>query len=248
MAFDFLGTFTQGQFDRFAAFVRGQLATVPARIDHLSAELERVGVLAFAYNSDGTPKRFTADPVDSYLGKLLAVYEILGGDAYYDLNLRSAGQPVFLLKGDETGSPQTFSNGDVMGSPGLGDAPSARLIGQARAPFLDTLDYRKEYLERKIRRLLDYSDQLQQEIAVLKVINQSATTTGSLEGLFVQIQNLIADKSYRAITTSTDPFGKKAYAPYAPYDPEGKGATAASIERTFEEGIVSPGSKGGTAV
>lgn len=246
MAFDILGTFSQGQFDRFAAFVRDQRGLVPARIDHLTAELGRVGVLAFAYGAGGIPTSFTADPVDSYIGKLLAVYEVLGGDAFYDLNLRSATQPIFLLKADETTSPQLFSNGEVVGTPGLADAPSALLIQQARAAFTDVLDYRKEYLERKIRRMLDYSDQLQQEIAVLNVIAGDVTTTGSIEDLFARIQGLIQDKSYRAITPSKDPFGKKAYAPFAAYDPGSKGATSESYERTFEDGEVDPGTKGGT--
>ena len=246
MAFDFNGTFSAGQFDRFAAFVRDQRTLVPARIDHLSAELDRVGVLSFAFGPGGVPQHFTADPSDSYIGKLLAVYEILGGDAFYDLNLRSSSQPIFLLKADETTSPQVFSNGEVMGTPGLADGPSALIIQKVRTPFADVLNYRKEYLERKIRRMIDYSDQLQQEITVLKVLSDDTTVTGSVDELFARIQALIADKTYRAITPSKDPFGKKAYAPFAAYDPGAKGATAESYERTFDDGEVDPGGKGGT--
>lgn len=47
MSHDFLGTFNKSQLDRFLAFARTQLPLVDARIQHLEAEMNRLGVAAF---------------------------------------------------------------------------------------------------------------------------------------------------------------------------------------------------------
>lgn len=245
MAFDWLGTFNRAMFERFTTFARGQLALVDGRIQHLRAEIERIGVLSFAYDAGGTPIGYTPDPPDSYIGRLLAAYEILGGDAFYDLNIRSTTQPVFLLKGGLTATPQMMSNGEIMPTGALADAPSAVLMQKARGWIEDTTQYRREYLERKIRRMVDYSDQLQAEVRTLRAIQGDADEAGSLESLITQIEELLADPTYRAINDDPDPFGKKAYAPLAAYMPGEKGADA--YERTFG-GTVVPGEKASTIV
>lgn len=244
MAHDFLGTFNRAQFERFAAFARSQLALVEGRIQHLQAEIDRIGVLVFQYDKGGVPIGYTVDPPESYIGRLMAVYEILGGDAFYDLNVRALTQPVFLHKGSESSNPQMMSNGEILPSGALADAPSAVLMQKARGWIEDTLLYRRDNLERKIRRMVDYVDHLEEEVTLLKTIDGASTDAGSLEEIFKEIQELIDDKTYRAISGDSDPFGKKAYAPFAAYMPGAKGATADSYERTFD-GPVEPGSTGG---
>lgn len=243
MAHEILGTFNKAQFERFASFARSQLVLVDGRIQHLQAEIDRIGLLVFQYDAAGIPIGYAVDPPEAYIGRLMAAYEVLGGDAFYDLNVRALTQPVFLLKGSETVNPQMMSNGEILPAGALADAPSAVLMQRAQAWIDDTLTYRRSYLERKIRRMVDYADQLESELAVLKAIEGTSADVGSLEEIFKEIQELIDDKTYRAISADTDPFGKKTYAPFAAYMPGAKGATADAYERTFD-GPVEPGTKG----
>jgi hypothetical protein len=245
MAFDWLGTFNQAQFDRLAKFATDQRKDIKARIQHLEAEVERIGVLSFSYDSGGIPKGSTVSPTTSYVARLFAAYEALGGDSEYDLNVRSSSQPVFLLRTDETAPAQMLSNGEVLGAPGKADAPSAAYVQQMRAWMQDTLDYRREYLERKIRRMLDYVDQLQDEIALLRKIDLGEEVRGSLDSIINGVQQLIDDPNYRATPKGGDAFNKKGHAPFAAYEPGPKGSEAQTFQRGYS-GVQEPGSKGGT--
>lgn len=219
MSYEILGTFNKSQFDRFVAFAQAQTTDILGRITHLTAEQNRVGKLVFGYDPGGVPIGYVPSPKNSYMGRLIACYEILGGDALHDLNLRSTSQPVFLLPGDETKPAQLLSNGEVMGATGLADSESAVLMQQAKAWIPEALQYRRDYLERKIRRALDYSDQLQTEIDLLQVIVQAKSVNGSLAYIIDQMQQLMQDPTYRATydDKGKDPLGKKVNAPYKPY-------------------------------
>jgi hypothetical protein len=244
MAFSFHGTFSKSQFDRFAIYVREQVQLIDARIEHLTAELNRVGDLAFAYDSGGIPTGFANDPPLTYCGKLFGAYEALGGDVEFDLQVRSTNQPVFQLAGDETQAAQLMSNGEVIPVLGLSDAESSILMQKLRSWVADDLQYRREALERKMRRAIDYAEQLKAEISELKTIKESVTTDGSMEFLINSVNSLSADRRYMAITNdegTPDPHGKFAKAPVAAYMPGGggKGATATTYERTLD-GLVKP--------
>lgn len=247
MSLDFKGTFNRSQFERFSAFARGQLGVVPARLKHLAAEQLRVGTLVFSYDANGKPLAYSPEPTTSYLGRLLAAYEILGGDAFYDLNVRSRAQAVFLIRGDETTPAQLMSNGEVVGTPGLGDRGTAELMGPARAWLDETLHRRREYLERKIRRLIDYADQLQMEQESLARIVLGVEAEGSLDNLLAQIQAYIDDPSYRPAydDRGTDPDGKLTGAPLAPYSvgPD-RAPTDVYGKDSGNRGVVKPGEGG----
>lgn len=217
MAHDFLGTFNKSQFDRFVQFARSQTAQVEARVAHLQAEINRVGVLVFRYEGPN-PASFAADPVDSYVGKLLAAYEVLGGNAFNDLRTRTTSQAVFVLRASEAGAPNAMSNGEIIGAKGLGDAQSAELVRQARTWIDDVIDYRLDRLERKIRRMIDYTDEMQKEIAAYQLAASAAP--GSLEKVAEIIQQLFTDPGYRAIfdDAGKDPFALTTYAPFSSYD------------------------------
>lgn len=222
MAFDHLGTFNSSQLERFKAFARGQIKLVDERMAHLEAELNRVGVLNFSFDSDGAPKGYSvARPPDSYISKLVAAYEALGGDPFYDLRIRSQAQPVFVVKGDESAMPTRMSSGEIISMPGQADAPTAELMRLARTWMDETLRYRREHLERKIRRAVDYADQLQAEILLLQKVKLGDTASGSLENTLKNIGDYINDRSYRAIfdDKGKDPFGLKVNAPFGSYEP-----------------------------
>jgi len=210
---------------------------VDARINHLVLELSRLGNLTMIKDVKGNPSGYKAQPSESYLGKLLAAYEVLGGDPFYDLQVRSMSEPVYLLKGDEVSTPKFFSNGDPVPEGALADAPSAALIGQLKSFIQDNID-RKEYLERKIRRTIDYGDQLRAELDRLKEAKGAVEQDGSLEFLIADVTALIHDRGYRAVADDRgrDKFGKYTKARFAEYEPgparqapEGEG-----VERTSD--------------
>lgn len=223
MAHEFLGTFNQAMYSRLHGFVQSQVPFILDRIRHLNAEILRVGVIQFRYEN-GIPVGYVSD-LNSYTGKLLAAYEVLGGNPAVDLRVRLITDPVFLLAGDEDVPPTTLSNGEVLAPRGLSDADSGELIRLLRSAFDSTIRRRFDYLERKIRRAVDYADQLQAEVANLNLLIQSVEVEGSLEHTHAQIQQLIADPTYRAITPDTSEhaeLGQTVYAPYSAYDvPEG---------------------------
>jgi len=242
MSHDIQGTFTASQFARFQTYVRNQVQLIDARIAHLQAERDRVGNLAFAYDSGGLPTAFKDDPPNTYCGKLFGAYEALGGDAEFDLQVRNASQPVFRLEGSETQPAQLLSNGEVISVLGMADAPSATIMQKMRKWIEGDLHRRRDYLERKIRRAVDYAEQLDAEIKELKLLKASVDTEGSLEFYIKEMGTLITDSAYMAATNdeaNLDPHGKLARAPMAGYTPSEKGATATSYERTLD-GPVKP--------
>lgn len=250
MAHDFLGTFNKSQVDRFLSWARSQLPLISARINHLNAEISRVGVVVFRFDQ-GVPVEFVADPPGSYLGQLLAAYEVQGGNPFIDLRARLQNNPIFTIRGTESASPTYMSNGEVMGAKGLADAPSAELVRRARTWLDDTLNARYGRLERKIRRAVDYTDQLREEIRVLTRIQSAATVEGSLEQLSETIQQLISDPNYRAVfnDSGNDRFGFTTYAPFGSYDvaqsddPNAVDRVAAAPQRQ-DGGYVGPGQRG----
>lgn len=221
MAHDFLGTFNRTQFQRFLAFARSQLPTVEPRIMHLKAELARIGELEFVFDTDNRPVRVTATE-GSYLGKLLAAYEVLGGNPFLDLRVRTRNQAIFLRPGSEVADSYQRSDGEPLSAKGLLDGLSAELVRRLRSPFQEALSYRFESLERKIRRALDYTDELKKEISQLTVLQRAGTTEGSLEYIANQIEQLFSDRGYRAIYDDggADPLGINSYAPFSQYDVE----------------------------
>lgn len=236
MAFDFNGTFNQAMFDRLRTFISSQAPLIDSRIAHLKAESDRIGVISFKYEH-GIPLGAVSNK-DSYLGKLLAAYEVLGGNPLVDLRIRLTKDPVFILSGSADVGPHTMSNGEVIGAKGLNDGTSAKLIRQLRVTFDATIQRRFDYLERKIRRAVDYADQLQNEITQLQALatqtqltagslsqSQEPQPTGSLASLYSQISQLLSDPTYRAITPDTSKnaeLGLDVYAPFSSYDvPQG---------------------------
>jgi hypothetical protein len=243
---DWLGTFNKSQFTRLSAYVRSQLVYIDLRIKHLTIEQQRIGFLQFSYDSGGRPTSFsTGSPgIITFIGKLVAAYEVLGGDPFYDLQVRSKSDPVFYLKGSETTTSKILSNGEPLPLPGLSDGDSGNAVHSMRSWTEGNLE-RLEKLERKIRRAIDYSDQLQDEINELKTIRKSVDVDGSLENLIALVNQLFSDPSYRAIADDKgqDPFGKYTHAPMSSYD---QGGTRAPTEGpSFERGSDGYTSSGG---
>lgn len=241
MAFDWLGTFNQAQLDRYVSYARAHLDLVDARVAHLSLEQVRIGLVIFKRDASGSVVGYTADPTESYMGKLLAAYEVLGGNAFLDLDLRLRHDPVYRQKGSEaTGLSQYMSNGEVIGTPGLADADSAVAFQQMRQWLDPTIERNLNRLERKLRRAMDYYDQLQLEIDVLNLIQQSEKTVGSFDNALQEIGRLMDSPTYRAIHKGTDPRGAENYAPFSSYDINENRSPADSTQRQ-DSGLIRKG-------
>jgi len=219
MAYDWLGTFNQTQFERFLAFARSQLPMMEARKQHLEAERARIGFITFRFDENHVPNHSVATS-GSYIAKILAAYEVLGGNPFLDLKTRNKDQAVFVVREGSTGSSKYASTGEPLGTKGLLDARSAELVRQLRQPLLEAMGRRFNSLERKLRRALDYSDTLEAEYNLLTRYQEAVTVEGSLEEVAQSIQSLISDKHYRAIYNDggSDPLGLNTYAPFAQYD------------------------------
>jgi FtsZ-binding cell division protein ZapB len=175
----------------------------------------------------------------------MAAYEVLGGDPFYDLQVRSKNEPVYRIKGTETVTAKVLSNGEPIPQSALADAPSGNAVRDIKAWMSDDME-RLERLERKVRRMVDYSDQLQDEIDALGSIGASIEVDGSLENLVATVQQLLSDPAYRAIADdlNKDPFGKFTYAPMSSYEPGNRTPTpGVSVERT-NSGYVKSGENG----
>jgi hypothetical protein len=240
LAFDqILGTFNRSQWERLYAYARGQLAYVDGRILHLAAEQQRIGFLQFSFDSAGKPTGYsTGSPgVSTYIGKLMSAYEVLGGDPFFDLQVRSMANPVHFLKGTHSSSAKVLSNGEPLPQQGKADAPSGNAVRGVKVWLADALA-RRSKLERKVRRALDYSDSLTEEMAQLQLVRRGVEVEGSLLYLANEIDRLISDPSYRAIADDKgqDPFGKFVNAPFSSYEPGGTRAPTegVSIERTAD--------------
>lgn len=251
MAFDWLGTFNRSQFERFAQYAREQRVMVENRIAHLTYEQMRIGFLQFSYDPAGKPIAYStgsngAGP--TYIGKLMGAYEAMGGDPFFDLQVRPMSDPVYYMQGTETAAAKVMSNGEPIPGKGLADAPSANLLMQMRSWLGPSLD-RRAQLERKIRRMLDYSDQLGAEVNELRLIQGGLEDQGSLENIISAVSQLLTDPNYRATgeDNGADPFGKFVYAPYASYEPGGarKAPDGLVVERT-NKGYAVSGEGGST--
>lgn len=220
MAFDFGGTFNNHQFARLQAFLADQFPDVPGRVLHLLVERMRIGTLTFTYDAGGNPIGYNASPATSYIGKLMMAYEVLGGDPLFDLQIRSMAQAVFLLAGSETTPAQQLSSGDIMGSPGLLDGLTSSLVQQMKAWAPEVVQYKRENIERKIRRAMDYSDSLNAEINTLANITNANTQANSLSDFTTQVMTLLTDPTYRPIynDVNNDVHGKLSHAPFAAYE------------------------------
>lgn len=239
MAFDYLGTFNRSQFERLLAFANEQLAYIDGRITHLAAEQQRVGFLQFSYDTKGQPTGYsTGSPgVSTYIGKLMAAYEVIGGDPFYDLQVRGMNEPVHFMRGTHSATAKFMSNGEPIPQAGRADARSGNTVRQVKSWLSDTLDKRAR-IERKVRRAMDYSDSLGEEMQELLQVRLEVEVEGSLLYLANEINSMLSDPSFRAISDDKgqDPYGKFVLAPFSSYD-SGKGRSATegtSVERTSD--------------
>ena len=173
--------FTTGQLQQLIDFSLIQERDLADRGRWLSAQLTRNGIFTTEYDPQThLPKSFSASD-GSYAAKLLQAYRILGGTPENDFMLRSTDQPVFLTRGKNIDTSTTatdptagysdmLSNGRRVRGSQRFDRDVGVQVTKLKSWQLEAIKRKREHLEFKIKRALDYSDQLQREIDVIDVL------------------------------------------------------------------------------
>lgn len=175
MAFNFFGVFSTGQWESFKAFARIQRLDLEVRKSYLQKKQSMVGIFTTVYDGHN-PVSFSANP-GSYAAKLLEAYRILGGFPERDMLLRTVDQPVFLTRGTNFavdknatltgGFSDVYSNGRRYRGDQRFDRDLGLKVDKIKHWQLDAIKAKRERLEYKIKRALDYSDQIRNEIKVI---------------------------------------------------------------------------------
>jgi hypothetical protein len=177
MAFNFYGTASLDQLNALNKFSKYQEQDIKDRIAYLNMLLQKVGKFTTTFDSDtGLPSKYSASPDISYGAKLLAAYRAMGGVPEKDFFLRTRDKPVTLAPGTGlTNDPDNVTGGyssTLSDGTRVQSARFDRDIGVrtevAKRWMLEIIKRKREYLEFKIKRTIDYSDNIQLEIDMLK--------------------------------------------------------------------------------
>lgn len=215
MAFSFFGTFTTGQWESFLAFARIQRVELELRRTWLQKQLSMNGIFVTEYDGP-TPVKFSAS-AGSYAAKLLSAYRVLGGVPERDMLLRTSDKPVFKTKAQNISSTtagQTNGGFSDVYSNGRRDRGTQRFdrdlglrVERLKAWQLEAIKRKREALEFKIKRALDYSDQLQKELDVLAAVLDEESRY-SFDGQVVAVETqMVAPETMNVVQDLDDVFG-----------------------------------------
>ncbi len=221
MAFSFHGILSSGQWDEFLAFTNIQRVDLAARKQWLSAQLSRNGIFITTYDdTTNLPVSFSCTPGSSYGAKLFSAYRALGGNPEADMLLRTRDQPVFLTQGNNTeistdgSDPSTLNTGfsDIYtnGRRNRGgmrfDRDLGMFVNRVKSWQLEAIKRKREHLEFKIKRALDYSDQLQQEIDQIDTLLGDGP--GSLDSIISDVEvNMLSANRLNVVDDPDDTRG-----------------------------------------
>jgi hypothetical protein len=208
------GTFTTGQFDELVDFSKIQEQDILDRVVWLKRQLILNGIFTTDYDENNNPMGFFCDPPFSYGAKLMHAYRILGGVPERDMLLRTSDQPVFLTRGvnidsesSTSGYSDTFSNGRRYRGNQRFDRDIGLKVQKLKAWQLEIIKRKREHLEFKIKRCLDYSDQLQNEITLLsRMVGDSADRSADFQ--IAEIQGDMFAPGAMNVVVSSDKYGK----------------------------------------
>lgn len=178
MAFCFYGTATSGQWEVFKAFSNIQRKELVLRKAWLQKQLSMNGVFTTTYDGP-KPVSFTCS-AGSFGSKLLSAYRVLGGVPERDMLLRTRNMPVFKTKAQnitdvspgqtEGGFSDVYSNGRRERGTQRFDRDLGLRVERLKGWQLEAIKAKRERLEFKIKRCLDYSDELQREEATIDAL------------------------------------------------------------------------------
>jgi hypothetical protein len=152
----------------FRDFAMVQRTELEARARWLLAEVARTGTVQCVYDEDGViPVSFSAAP-NTYIWKLLLAYRTLGGVPENDMLLRTRDNVVFLGRGASMDDKPGYSNGRLNRGGQIFDRDLGLAVEAMKKWQLEAVKTKRERLEYKIKRALDYADQLQEEYNLIQ--------------------------------------------------------------------------------
>lgn len=203
MSFSFLGTWTTGQFEQLRKFAKVQEQDLKKRAEFLRRKLSDNGIFVTEYDEASYhPIRYSVTPF-SYASKLFQAYRALGGHPETEFLLRTRDQPVFLTRGTSintedssdttSGYSDTYSNGRRYRGSQRFDRDVAVQVEKFKGWQLEVIKRKREHLEYKIKRAIDYSDQLLIEAEMIEAMLAEDSAT-SIDAQVTKV-NLIATRT-----------------------------------------------------
>jgi hypothetical protein len=206
MAYNFLGTFSSGQYKELAAFCTTQGKDIQYRINYLEGELRRVGYLTVTFDpATGYIKEVTASPASSLVYKVLNAYTLLGGNPIKELPIRSIYEPIFLPQGTASGTSKEWSNKRIVRNSFRYDAYIGILIDNLKSWVLESVGFKREDLEFKLKKLVDLSDQYFMERFVLKIVGNIPSSDKATAKSIPAALTAWADSRLAMIPKDVDP-------------------------------------------
>lgn len=175
MAFNFYGTYTSGQYNELKKFTKMQMVHIKKRISHLEYLKAKNGTLKMTFDNNNYPTKYEAAK-GTYLNKLLIAMEGLGGITTN--TFRVSNEVTYL----EKGAPLSESNVDYMSGYGSRMSNGKRIhntrldfekgikVSALKQFMLPAIKRKRELIEYKIKKAIDYSEQLQEQIDLLYAI------------------------------------------------------------------------------
>lgn len=218
MAYQFFGVFSTGQFEQLRIFAKVQERDLTARIAWLSAQLQRNGLFSTIYDqATNMPISYDVAPPNSYAAKLLVAYRALGGVPEKDFLLRTSDQPVYLTRTDNinpnegsnptSGYSDVFTNGRRIRGSQKFDRDIGVKVDRFKSWQLEAIKHKREHLEFKIKRALDYSDQLQSEINAINVLLDTTSNATVDDQIRTIQQYMFRTGASNVISNLADVFG-----------------------------------------
>lgn len=166
---------------------------------------------------DGSPG-FQCNP-GSYGAKLLDAYRMLGGIPEHDMLLRTRDKPVYLTRGSNLASgggtvnggfSDVFSNGRRNRGTMRFDRDLGVKVNRFKGWQLEIIKQKRERLEYKIKRCLDYSHQMQDEIDLITSLLGKDMTGSGVDDSISSVETEMSKEGVTGVVNnSTDRFGLK---------------------------------------
>jgi len=196
MAFQFTGTFTTGQLLKLYEFAKWQEQDILKRITFLQLRLNQNGRFIPTYGPDYHPKSITVSDPNSYAARLLDAYVLMGGNPIQELLLRLKSDPVYLTTGapfsfddDELteGHSNIMSNGMRLREGHLFDSVVGIQVEKLKRWQRGPTKGKREQLEYKIYKCMDYADQLEEEILLLQMMSNANSHSDSVDAKYQRV-------------------------------------------------------------
>lgn len=183
--YNFLGTFTRVEVDALIEFARKSFPQVEGRVASLKASIERLGWIEYERDEEGNRIAYSVYPPQSQIASYIRAFEFYGGNVL-DLEIRSRGDWIYITQGAfdlQDGVPFAGgkpSEGKYLKRAGLlDDATPGIHVAKVKDWVIPRLK-KLEDMEYRIKRTVDLTDQMIEEIVLLVQRTSGAETLDDL--------------------------------------------------------------------